>query len=58
MGKVYIVFFQCKTMQDIMGVYSSEDKAQMACKRLRQQGFPEGIDSMIHIIEKDLDYGV
>ena len=57
MNKVYVIFFNSKTMKEIFGAYTTIEKAKIAYDKLILQGFGNsGIDSWLVIVETSLDF--
>jgi hypothetical protein len=54
--KVYVIFYSSKTIQEVMGVYSSIQKAKEVHANLMDVlAIGIGLDRMLVIIERDLE---
>lgn len=57
--RVYILFFQCKAMQEILGAYSSYYKAQIAMDNFiakNLSGSWANLDTTLTILEREIDW--
>jgi hypothetical protein len=53
--KVYILYFSCKTLTDIIGVYSSKEIAEEKGKAFRNAYLTGSSGAQLMIIEREVD---
>jgi hypothetical protein len=51
---VYILYFSCKTMTEILGVYSTEEKAQEIFNKLYPE-FCKSIDASLFVVIREVE---